>query len=129
MPDKERSLVVEIPRPAEDSPAWSRVGVVGAIGFVVGILWPRLAGLQMAPNVPGDARGPELAASAPAAAAAPAPSGAPAASGSAAAPANRQLVIVGDGQLVRCSDKKYDTAGVQRHLESLEPLLVQEVPA
>ena len=30
---------------------------------------------------------------------------------------------------VRCTDKKYDAPQVQRHLESLEPLLVQEVPA
>jgi hypothetical protein len=30
---------------------------------------------------------------------------------------------------VRCSDKKYDAAKVQQHLESLDPLLVQEVPA
>lgn len=30
---------------------------------------------------------------------------------------------------VLCSDKQYDAAKVQRHLESLDPLLVQEVPA
>ena len=30
---------------------------------------------------------------------------------------------------VRCSDKKYDAVKVQQHLESLDPLLVQEVPA
>jgi hypothetical protein len=30
---------------------------------------------------------------------------------------------------VRCSDRKYDAQEVQRHLESLDPLLVQEVPA
>jgi len=30
---------------------------------------------------------------------------------------------------VRCSDPKYDALEVQQHLESLQPLLVQEVPA
>ena len=30
---------------------------------------------------------------------------------------------------VRCSDEKYDALTVQQHLESLQPLLVQEVPA
>jgi hypothetical protein len=106
MPDKDRPLVVEIPRPADDRPAWSRVGVVGAVGFVIGIAWPRLAGVQIGPSIPGDARGTDAAASAqavPAAAAAPG-SAAPAAAS--AAPANKQLVLVGPGKLVRCSDKK-----------------------
>lgn len=30
---------------------------------------------------------------------------------------------------VRCSDRKYDAPTVQQHLEALDPLLVQEVPA
>jgi hypothetical protein len=30
---------------------------------------------------------------------------------------------------VRCSDRKYDALEVERHLASLDPLLVQEVPA
>ncbi|HKU16074.1 MAG TPA: DUF3341 domain-containing protein [Steroidobacteraceae bacterium] len=30
---------------------------------------------------------------------------------------------------VRCSDARYDAVEVERHLESLDPLLVQEVPA
>jgi ActD protein len=30
---------------------------------------------------------------------------------------------------VRCSDNQYDAPKVQQHLESLDPLLVQEVPA
>jgi hypothetical protein len=30
---------------------------------------------------------------------------------------------------VRCSDRKYDPVQVERHLASLDPLLVQEVPA
>lgn len=30
---------------------------------------------------------------------------------------------------VRCTDRKYDAVDVERHLESLDPLLVQDVPA
>ena len=30
-------LEVQIPRPADDQPSWTRVGVIAAIGFIVGI--------------------------------------------------------------------------------------------
>jgi hypothetical protein len=39
-------------KPAEDRPSWSKVGVITAIGFLVGVLWPRLAGVRMGPAVP-----------------------------------------------------------------------------
>ena len=34
-------LQVQIPAAAEDRPSWTRVGVITAIGFIVGIAWPR----------------------------------------------------------------------------------------
>ena len=37
-------LTVQIPGPAEDRPSWTKVGVIAAIGFLVGVAWPRLAG-------------------------------------------------------------------------------------
>ena len=45
-------LTVQIPGPAADRPSWTRVGVIAAIGFVVGVAWPRLAGVRMGPSVP-----------------------------------------------------------------------------
>ena len=45
-------LIVQMPKPAEDRPSWTKVGVITAIGFLVGVLWPRLAGVRMGPAVP-----------------------------------------------------------------------------
>jgi hypothetical protein len=45
-------LTVQIPGPTEDRPSWTRVGVIAAIGFIIGIAWPRLAGVRMGPSVP-----------------------------------------------------------------------------
>jgi hypothetical protein len=45
-------LTVQIPRPAEDHPRWRRVGVITAVGFVIGVAWPRLAGFRVGPSVP-----------------------------------------------------------------------------
>ena len=45
-------LSVQIPRPAADRPSWSRVGVIAAVGFIVGVAWPRLAGVRLGPSVP-----------------------------------------------------------------------------
>jgi Bacterial SH3 domain len=45
-------LTVQVPAPAEDHPRWRRVGVITAIGFVVGVFWPRLAGVRLGPSVP-----------------------------------------------------------------------------
>jgi hypothetical protein len=59
-------LAVEVPRPGGDRPSWGRVGVITAIGFIVGVAWPRLAGVRLGPSVP----------EAPSSAAAPSASGA-----------------------------------------------------
>jgi hypothetical protein len=48
-------LTVQIPGPTEDRPSWTRVGVIAAIGFIVGVAWPRLAGVRMGPSVPESA--------------------------------------------------------------------------
>ncbi|MGD0523574.1 MAG: SH3 domain-containing protein [Polyangiaceae bacterium] len=48
-------LTVQIPGPAEDRPSWTRVGVIAAIGFIVGVAWPRLAGVRLGPSVPESA--------------------------------------------------------------------------
>jgi hypothetical protein len=104
---KERPLTVDIPRAADDRPAWSRVGLVALIGFAVGVAWPKLAGVQIGPSVPGDARDEaEPAAAGPIAAPAPSGSAGPDAPPPEAARKNEQLVVIGPGGIARCADKK-----------------------
>lgn len=115
MAKAERPLQIDIPGPTEGRPIWSRVGLVAAIGFIVGIAWPRLAGVHIGPNVPSDAR--------PAAEASASPSASAVATSSAAAsaqpvptaspsgapeepPAQDGNVVVGPGKIQRCFDKK-----------------------
>jgi hypothetical protein len=113
MAKQDPSLKVEIPRPADDQPAWSRVGIIAALGFVVGVAWPRFAGVKIGPSAPDDDR-PAAAAvataapsAAPEAPAAPSPSAAGAAAPAAeGASGNRQQVVVGPGKITRCFDKK-----------------------
>lgn len=109
---------VQIPTPAEDRPAWSRVGIIAATGFILGVAWPKLAGFHVGPNVPGDLKAqPDTSASAIAAApptsaaapalAAPAPASSAGASGETPpAAALKQTVTVGPGKITKCSDKK-----------------------
>ena len=54
---------MELPPRSADNPAWAKVGVIAVVGFAVGVLWPRVAGWKLGPDVPGDAR-PAAAASA-----------------------------------------------------------------
>ena len=55
---KESPLKVEIPKAGDDRPAWSKVGIIGVAGFVIGVVWPRLAGVHLGPNPPNDVHSP-----------------------------------------------------------------------
>src|SRR5262245_46859174 len=109
MARKDAPLKVEIPRREDEQPAWSRVGIVGVAGFVLGIAWPRGAAVRVGPRVPGEhhataAAGPDKPSAEAAATGAPA---APSASASAAAAApNQELAVVGPGKILKCRDKK-----------------------
>jgi hypothetical protein len=46
------SPTVEVPSSAADRPSWIKVGAMAAVGFAVGIAWPRLAGVRLGPSVP-----------------------------------------------------------------------------
>jgi hypothetical protein len=116
---------------------WSRVGLIAAAGFAVGVLWPRLAGVDIGPRAPEDARieaaaaaaGPLPSASASAAAATSAGPAAPPAPAPAEPPKNKQIVVVGPGAIQRCwddKDKKVEDCGelqldpvAKKRLESL----------
>ncbi len=43
-----------MPGPHDDRPSWIKVGVIAAIGFVVGVAWPRVVGVRLGPNAPGE---------------------------------------------------------------------------
>jgi hypothetical protein len=45
-------FLVQVPSNDEDRPQWKRVAIIAALGFVVGIGWPRLAGVRMGPSLP-----------------------------------------------------------------------------
>src|SRR5262245_976073 len=76
-PAGDAPLRVEVPTTQEDRPAWVKVGVIAVVGFVVGIAWPRLAGIRPGPSSPAEAAS-AAAASASAGARAPEGSSAPA---------------------------------------------------
>jgi Bacterial SH3 domain len=117
MAKSERPLTVDIPRPGADQPAWSRVGIIGVVGFVVGIAWPRLAGVKVGPAVPADLRAQVEASASPSASAAPRAAATGSASAAPAAPdpsgepdaapaANQEMVVIGPGKIIKCWDKK-----------------------
>lgn len=61
---KEAPLAVERPAPGADNPAWVKVGVIAAIGFVVGVAWPRVFNVRLGPSAPGEASAASASASA-----------------------------------------------------------------
>lgn len=102
--------VVEVPARADDQPVWSRVGVIAAVGFVIGIAWPRLANVQLGPEPPAS----EMAALVTSASAEPVTSApAPASAAPSAEPAPEgpkpvvvQTVIVRRTPVLSCRDGK-----------------------
>jgi hypothetical protein len=49
-----RPLTVQIPAEGTDGPSWIKVGAIALIGFTVGVVWPRLAGIRPGPSAPGE---------------------------------------------------------------------------
>jgi hypothetical protein len=117
-------LSVEIPAPLGDRPAWGKVGIVAATGFVLGIVWPRLTSTRIAPHPPGEGAS---SAAAVVSAAAPASSGdstgtaargpttlGPVASAGGATPAvsaspGDSRIAVGHGTILHCRDEGADS--------------------
>jgi hypothetical protein len=112
-------LVVEVPPPSADRPSWTKVGVITAIGFIVGVSWPRIAGVRLGPSLPEASSAGTAAASSPpeipaartaTSAEAPALASAPATSPPVPQPAappsptgtNVANVTVGRGTLIAC---------------------------
>ncbi|MBX3125942.1 MAG: SH3 domain-containing protein [Polyangiaceae bacterium] len=81
---------ISVPAPGEDAPRLGRVGIIAAVGFGLGVLWPTLAGVKLVPSAPVEAESvssePAAEDGEPAAASAEAPTGADPAAAKAAAP-------------------------------------------
>jgi hypothetical protein len=64
MDANQRHVAVMMPKPDQDRPSWSRIGIIAVVGFVVGIAWPRIAGVKLGPSAPGESEKAQAAASA-----------------------------------------------------------------
>jgi hypothetical protein len=50
-----RPLTVQLPPASSDRPSWIKVGLIAVVGFGVGVVWPRLAGIRPGPSAPTEA--------------------------------------------------------------------------
>jgi len=126
MPRIDTPLSIEVPAPGADRPPWGKVGIVAAVGFVFGILWPRLTSTRIAPNPPNDApAAANMQPGAPPAGSSVPP--APAAAMASALPPD-QGVAVSQGAIVRCHDGKDDTKEDCGSLE-FDPIAVPKIKA
>ena len=75
---KDTPLAVEVPTSERDKPVWVKVGVIAAVGFIIGIAWPRVMGVRLGPAAPGEAAAAAASASAAASAGRRAPEAPPA---------------------------------------------------
>jgi hypothetical protein len=46
-------IAMDIPSAERDRAAWVKVAVIAAVGFGVGVAWPRLLGVKLGPTAPG----------------------------------------------------------------------------
>src|ERR1700679_3571537 len=110
-----RPLTVQLPPASSDRPSWIKVGVIAVVGFGVGVVWPRLAGIRPGPSAPieatasagtGSMRAPEALPSASAASDEPATSATASAAASAevAVPLNNAppAILVTHGAVLSC---------------------------
>ncbi len=45
---------VKVPAAGADQPSWVRVGLIAAVGFAIGVGWPRLVGAKLGPSLPAE---------------------------------------------------------------------------
>lgn len=51
---KDAPLAVDMPGSDRDNPGWVKVGVIAAVGFVLGVAWPRVMGVRLGPSAPSE---------------------------------------------------------------------------
>lgn len=99
-----QSLKIEVPARTRDAPRLRRVGIIAIVGFVIGIAWPRLAGLSLVPAAPTDRSMESLQAEA-----AEQPPSVPTEAAEAKAatlPAPNERVKIGQPQITSCRDSQ-----------------------
>lgn len=100
-------LQVVVPSKAQDKVPLARVGIIAGVGFVVGVLWPWLAGVKLVPSAPVEGEKTSAVVSEPASPS-PSPTPAPAAKAApakTAEPTPEQRVQVGPPIYLNCLDK------------------------
>jgi hypothetical protein len=108
--ERRKPLRIDVPR--EDRPRFGRVGLIAAVGFGVGVLWPHLAGMRIVPRAPTPASETASDDLSGAPAAAEAASAKPAAEAAAAAPAmvptqalpSPESFSIAPGEVTSCRD-------------------------
>src|SRR6187431_1385890 len=50
--ERRQPLKIEVPSPKQEALRFGRVGLIVTAGFVMGIIWPRVAGFKLVPSVP-----------------------------------------------------------------------------
>jgi hypothetical protein len=124
MARRDTPLSIEVPAAGSERPGWGKVGIVAAVGFVVGILWPRLTNTRIAPNPPSD-NGSSAVSSAASAVVAPSPGIALAPSAAGAVP---NAIAVSAGVILKCRDVKDEAKESCGSLE-LDPIAVPKIKA
>ena len=102
---KDKPVEVVIPEPKADRPAWTRVGIFAAVGLVIGVAWPSLAGIQIGPSVPGSKKADAVPTATAVATSAPSVAGTTVAIAKPAPAAevlDKQLVVVSGGAIEHC---------------------------
>lgn len=110
---KDAPLAIDLPGPDRDRPRWVKVGIIAAVGFVIGVAWPRVMGVRLGPSAPSEmnanvaaaaasSSAANKAAAAPAVVAQPKPSASVAASASAAPAGGPPNVMVQKGSVLGC---------------------------
>jgi hypothetical protein len=51
---KDAPIAVDLPAPEQDKPGWARISAIAAIGFLIGVAWPRVVGVRLGPSAPGE---------------------------------------------------------------------------
>lgn len=139
-------LSVEIPAPLGDRPAWGKVGIIAATGFVLGIVWPRLTSTRIAPHPPGEGASSAAAAAVatPAAAASgetvgTLPKGTATGAAGAAAPSAAAVaasggpgdsrIAVGHGSILHCRDQGEDSGAEDCDALEFDPVAIPRIKA
>jgi hypothetical protein len=103
---RQRGPKVEVPKAGDAPLRLGRIGIIAVVGFVIGIAWPRLAGVQLVPEVPGaPASSQDLSGAPPEAPAASAAPALPKPAETQEVPARKsQPSVVGEAQVTSCRD-------------------------